>query len=220
MSQSAKLIPVNVVHIERASFADLHDIGLETLSQTDATVVHTLDMPGYEKFLQGVKEDFDGLPLEDAEAARLKLVAHPVMRRLEAEYNSLAVTSAGFRLGTETGASQEAQRSLADMRAPHFDHAFSEEVGSITLNATLFTQGDWFWGLSGDTKRSGPLETLNVAAATQVPLAEPGIVILGEAARSDVIGMPCTDVHEVISPESSWEADTVQRVRVAYYPRA
>lgn len=221
MSQFYKapsVAPVNLIHLERASFADLHDIGLEKLAVTDVTVVDELDMNGYSKLVDYAQKKFKGLLVSESESARLRIFSHPTFRILEQQYLSLTRLEFGrFRLNAETGMSPDVQKHEKTTGAPHIDSASRRLAGAITLNATLFTEGEWYWGLSGETMHKSDEVIRSVVPEVVVPLRALGIVILGEHARQDSFGDPCTVVHEVLSPEESWGSPVVQRVRSLHY---
>jgi hypothetical protein len=210
--------PLDIVRIERASFADLHDIGLENLATTDATVIDELDMKGYPKLLRYVEREFGNLSVADAEPARLRLASHAVFRALEQQYLLLAQLDYGrFGLTATAGMSPDVQKAEKTTGAPHIDGASMKLAGAITLNATFLTKGDWYWGLSSETLHITDKEAYGVVPEVKVPLCAPGVVILGEHARQDSYGDPCTVVHEVLSPEESWDSPLVQRVRSLHF---
>jgi hypothetical protein len=215
------------MRIPEASFDDLVQMGLEDLSVKDAVLVDRLIVPGYEEYLARISGYAEGRlnTFDLNEQLSEYFLNDPFARVLEEEYMKLAEGKYSVEFSSVIGYSHDEQVERDDAQQAHIDWAprdsNNEAIPSVTSNLTLWTASgrDWRWGLSNQTAVD-PEKRVFELPQTSVPLAVGGLVLLGESARVDHEGKPCTVLHEVVSPEASWSATEIQRIRVTQYVNA
>ena len=208
--------PLNAETITEASFAKLTDIGLEVLASRDATVIERLTLPGYEDFLGDLAVRADGCMVgQESEALLREIQTNPVVSAIRAGYERL-VGGECFRhsIVAETGFSPKQIRLPGHPTLrPHVDTNIKAQ-NRVTANLTLFTAEEgWNWGLSSQTTMH-ERDMSSLEPEITVPLKTGGLVLMGEKARFNNLQKNCTPVHEVISPEASWNSGLVQRIRM------